>query len=219
MSYRAKICFKTVREGEMNEFFLQLKKATTANLDKIAKDEFLFMPSIRNDLKCSAVDFSIKLEADIKWAMGCLFSFRFFYLPEHNLLGVFNIPSRIEKEFDTVCYFQNSCDQDYESDCWVGVPLFEEIAKKWERATEKEVTEYYEKRYGKCDEEVSDYDYYRRSFAYDEIWDAIGWALFNEESVVYLSLFGVYEEWILSGFCEKCKKHYAEWLKELEDGR
>ena len=48
MSYSATICFKTVREGEIYDFLKQIKDACKEKLEEIAKDEFIYMPSIKN---------------------------------------------------------------------------------------------------------------------------------------------------------------------------
>ena len=46
MSYSATICFKTIKYKELYNFFGSLKAFCRANFDQIAKDNFIFMPTI-----------------------------------------------------------------------------------------------------------------------------------------------------------------------------
>ncbi|MBQ8567302.1 MAG: hypothetical protein IJ445_06960 [Clostridia bacterium] len=116
------------------------------------------------------------------------------------------------------CHFQNSCDQDYDFEDWKGVPYFEFIAEKWKNATDSEVIEHYrnDRGYDYDEEYASDLDYYRRSFAYDEIWSMCESYLYHEEDVVYISMFGGYEIAEGKGFVRKCRKAYEEWQKQFE---
>ena len=221
MSYSATICFKTVKEGELYAFFKKIKDTCKEKFDDIAKDNFLYMPSVSFNRKrmLEGASDRAKEEADRAWMRNSIFSYRFFYIPEHNLLGVFSVPAGVDKIFDLTCHFQNSCDQDYPFEDWKGIPVFEEIATKWKNATDNEVKEYYHKRWGDVwDEEgSSDLDYYRRSFAYDEIWRMCEGYLYHEEDVVYISMFGGYEISEQIGFVKKCKEAYAAWEKECEE--
>lgn len=220
MSYSATICFKTIKEGELYSFFKKIKDTCKEKFDDIAKDNFLYMPSVsfnRKRMLEGATD-RAKEEVDRGWMRNSIFSYRFFYIPEHNLLGVFGVPDAVEEIFDLSCHFQNSCDQDYPFTDWNGIPVFEKIANKWENATDSDVIEYYRKDRGfEYDEEyASDLDYYRRSFAYDEIWAFCEKYLYHEEDVVYISMFGGYEISEQIGFVEKCREAYEAFKKECE---
>lgn len=105
--------------------------------------------------------------------------------------------------------------QDYDFEEWKGVPIFEQIAEKWKNSTDETVRAYYNKRWGE-DYGNMDYDYYRRSFAYDEIWRICEHYLYHEEDVVYISMFGGYEIAEQKGFVHKCRKAYEEWQKQFE---
>lgn len=220
MSYSATINFKTVKEGELYAFLKKIKDTCKENFDEIAEDSFIFMPSISISKKLTFKGASdrAKEEADRDWMRNSIFSYRFFYIPEHNLLGVFGVPDAVTDIFDLTCYFQNSCDQDYDFKEWKGIPLFEAIAEKWENASDSEIIEHFRKDRGHdYDEEfASDIDYYRRSFAYDEIWRMCETYLYHEEEVVYISMFGGYEIAEQVGFVHKCKKAYDEWNKQFE---
>lgn len=220
MSYSAQINFKVIKEGELYAFFKKIKDTCKEKFDEIADDNFIYMPSISISKKFTFKGASdrAKEEADKDWMRNSVFSYRFFYIPEHNLLGVFGVPDAVKDIFDLTCYFQNSCDQDYDFKEWKGIPLFEAIAEKWENASDSEVEEYYNKRYSwKFNkDECSDYDYYRRSHAYDEIWRMCETYLYHEEKVVYISMFGGYEIAEQIGFVHKCRKAYDEWNKQFE---
>ena len=144
MSYSATICFKTIKEGELYSFFKKIKDTCKEKFDDIAKDNFLYMPSVSSMKKrmLEGASDRAKEEADRAWMRNSIFSYRFFYIPEHNLLGVFGAP--VKDIFDLTCYFQNSCDQDYDFKDWKGVPIFEQIAEKWKNATDEEVYKAFE---------------------------------------------------------------------------
>lgn len=214
MSYYATINFKTVKEGELYDFLKQIKDACKAKFTEIAKDNFICMPSINKDYLMKNDSEYAKDQIDRAWMRNSIFSYRFFYIPEHNLLGVFGVPDDVKDIFDLTCYFQNSCDQDYDFEDWKGIPIFEQIAEKWKNATHEEVYKSFEYPYEH--EEPIDYDYYRRSFAYDEIWRMCEHYLYSEDDVVYISMFGGYEIAEQKGFCKKCRDAYDEWQKQRE---
>lgn len=215
MSYNATICFKTIGAEEIYPFFHQFKMLVTEKMDEIAEEEFLWMPSIRHTLFNTLDNDSAKRIIDERWAQTSIFTYRYFYLPAHSLLGVFSVPDAGQSIFDASIFFQNSTDQDYEFEEWKGVPAFEAIADKWKNASDETVKKHYEETCG--DEwdadENCDLDYYRRTFAYDDVWDLCKTYLNDEDEVVYLALFGHYETWKLNAFCENCKKAYEEWSK------
>lgn len=221
MSYFAPISFKTIREGELYGFFKKIKDTLKEKFNEIAENNFIFMPSINtcNHRIFDGASDRAKEEADRAWMRNSVFSYRFFYIPEHNLLGVFSIPNAVKDIFDLTAEFQNSCDQDYEFEYWKGVPYFEFIAEKWKNASESEVEEYCNNRYSwEFDkDECLDYDYYRRSNAYDEIWRMFEQYLYNEEDVVYISMFGGYEIAEQKGFVKKCKDAHEKREREFEE--
>lgn len=216
MSYSATINFKTVKEGELYAFFKKIKDTCKEKFDDIAEDNFIYMPSVhfaRKRILEGSSD-GAKEEADRAWMRNSVFSYRFFYLPEHNLLGIFGAPDAVKDIFDLTVYFQNSCDQDYDFDDWKGVSIFEQIAEKWKNATDEEVYKAFE--YPDEHEEPIDYDYYRRSFAYKEIWEMCETYLYHEEDIVYISMFGGYEIAEQQGFVHKCRKAYDEWNRRAD---
>ena len=214
MSYHCQIHFKNIKADEVYSFFQELKTNLINKSDDIAKDNFLWLPSIRDDYKYKDIDKFIVREINRAWVHNALFKYRYFYIPQHELLGVFSLPNGFDEMFDNVSYFQNSCDQDYEFSNWKGIPIFEKIAKKWETATDEEVYKRFE--YPNEHTEPIDYDYYRRSFAYAEIWEMFETYLYRDDMCVYLSILGGYELSEVTRIVKKCKEYYAEWLKEID---
>lgn len=215
MSYRAEINFKTIKEGELYAFFKQLKDACKDKFEQIAEDNFIYIPSsINSHLLKNATEWE-KEELDRAWVRNSVFSYRFFYIPEHNLLGVFGTPDAVHGIFDTTVYFQNSCDQDYEFDEWKGIPVFEQIAEKWKNTTDEETLKHHNEKWGEYDDDICDFDYYRKSFAYEEIWGMCEKYLYNESEVTYISMFGGYELLETTGFVCLCRKAYEKWEKEI----
>lgn len=219
MSYSATINFKTVKEGELYAFFKKIKDTCKEKFDDIAEDNFIYMPSIHfaNKRTLEGASDRAKEDADRAWMRNSVFSYRFFYLPEHNLLGIFGAPDAVKDIFDLTVYFQNSCDQDYEFDEWKGIPIFEQIAEKWKNATDEMVKVHYVEKWGEYDEEDFDCDYYRRDFAYDDIWRMFEDYLYKDELCVYLSIFGGYEHYHLSVIVRKCKNYYEEWKNRVQE--
>ena len=213
MSYSASISFKTIDEQGLYQFLQKLKETATERIDEIAEDEFIYMPSIRYDHLYKDVNPVVERDADEAWAKSAVFTMRFFYLSEHNLLGVFGVPSSVEEIFDSTIYFQNSCDQDYEFDEWNGVPIFEQIAEKWKTSTDEDVISKYCETRGEWEEDEGEIpvDYYRRTFAYEEIWEMCEDYMWSDKKAVHLSLFSYYDFEPITKFVATCKEKYAKW--------
>lgn len=217
MSYECQIHFKNIPADKVYSFMQTFKAEILKKIDDVAKEDFLWMPSIRNSHLYKDVNESTIREIDEAWVHK-IFKFRYFYLPKYELFGIFSVPNGFEDMFDNVTFFQNGSDQNYGFEEWKGIPLFEEIANKWEKVlSDKDVFELYQKKYGKWpeDEDFS-YDYHRKSLCYDEIWSHFSNFLYNDTDCVYLSLFGGYELREIYGFIGKCKKYYEEQVKEWE---
>ena len=129
MSYSCTIYFKNIKADEVYSFFQELKTKLISKTDEIAKDNFLWLPSIRSDYRYKDIDGFITDDIDCSWVQNSLFKYRYFYIPQHELLGVFSLPNGFDDMFDNVSHFQNSCDQDYDFEEWNGIPIFEQAFK------------------------------------------------------------------------------------------
>ncbi len=217
MSYSCSISFKNIPAEDIFGFMLSLKEKATIAFEQIASDNYIFSPYSENNIKENDEKALEKAFWDTTdWAKTSIFTYRYFYIKELQLLGIYSIPNCLYDLFDTTIYFQNSCDRDYEITEWKGVKHFEEIAKKWEDAPEEKIIEHYEKNYGHFSKEISDLGYYRRTFAYDEIWNLLENTLYQEKDIVYLTLYGGYELQILSEFANLVKEKYYEWKHSIE---
>lgn len=209
MSYSCEISFKNIESKYVYEFLVEYKKLVTEHIEDIAKENVWYSPLLKHDFeyewaKRPYIEMKRELYDSIyHWAYR-VFQFRYFYIPEHNLLGIFGVPDSVKEMFDNTSYFQNSTDQDYDFDDWKGIPWFEEVATKWKNCSLNELVRTYNDIYG----DDSDYHhmtnaeylsneeesiYYRKSFCYKDIWRNIEQYLFNDDGIVYLSLFGFYD--------------------------
>lgn len=211
MSYSCVISFKTIEADKLYGFFQQLKLKIIEKFPEIAKDNFIYLPSIRQKGALKGANEWAVDEINEKWVLDGMFRYRYFYLPRHNLLGIFGIPDEIKNMFDTTLGFQNSCEQDYDYSYWKGVPVFEELAERWRTASNEIIIA---KLFGKIDEELDrdgNFEYWRKTFAYEAIWSLIEEYLFNDTSCVYLSIFGGYELNHIQRFIHLCKIAYDKW--------
>lgn len=216
MSYSAFVSFKKLEDTEtIHSFFQKLKKTLLDNMPNIAEDNWSYCPLCRSHMFEPEDVFSVvkevereKYEESRKWFYQ-LFSYRWTYIPEHNMVAVFGVPQILYSCFDGTVYFQNSCDQDYTIDYYSGISLFEEIWNKWDQEDPFVVKEAIKEQYDDLfsAEELEDQeqiDYYRRQFAYDEIFDFVDGTLFDDNSAVYISMFHFYDVIHESRFLLNC---------------
>lgn len=136
-------------------------------LDAVIKSNELFIPSARYPANTDREKDLLKM-ADRHFVYR-LFTFKFVWFPHAKLLGMigsYNKSETVTKYFPHSVYFQNSCDQDYEREFWLGIPFFENI---------------YDEKQALSDDILilmgydasDDFNYIRRTLAYDEIAKAI----------------------------------------------
>ena len=228
MSYSCTISFKTIPAEDIYDFLLSLKNKTTESFGPIAENNFIFSPfSKKSNKEDDKAEMHKAFWETTDWARMHVFTYRYFYLKEHQLLGVYSLNEEQQELFDCTVYFQNSCDQDYEFTEWQGVSWFEEVAAKWANATDEAVLQKYKEKYnedfgydyeGYAPERLSEkLMYYRRTFAYKEIWELIEPTLYHENGAVYVSLYGGYELSTLSEFATQIKDKYYAWLNSVHE--
>lgn len=205
MSYSCKISFKQLSGDEVYDFLVKLKEHAIANIEAIAKNNVYFSPIMRKHNCRTPFEITRELRAETKsWAQNNIFKYRWFFDKEHQLLGVYSLQSQLRDLFDCTVHFQNSTDQNYDYSDWNGVAYFESIAAKWSTADAETVNEFYSKiHYGDQIENLDDparLDYYRKSNAYAEIWDEFSHTLYDDSSIVYLTLFGSYDYEVIGKF-------------------
>ena len=220
MSYNCTIAFKKLEPAALYSFLHTFKTNTTEHLEDIAENNYIFSPFMKKYFfKTDTIELTPELyEETATWARMYVFNHRFFYMPSIKLLGVYSVHKSLEYLFDTVCYFQNSCDQDYPFEDWNGIDVFEKIEKKWQSASEEELLKVLcQKDY--FDEEKltpEKLDYYRRSAVYDEIWKMVEHTLYDDSSILYLSLYGAYESDTIRKFICYCKDRGDRFIRECK---
>lgn len=223
MSYSATISFKKIKPEEIFDFFVEIKKKVKENYEKIAEDDFIFSPYAKNKSKYEKDEYNISLFNDCGDWVRRIFSYRYFYNKELGLLGVYGVPNSLRELFDDTLNFQNSCDQDYEFEYWDKIEAFKAIADKWKAMTPDQVYEEYLSdpyRWSYTKEEFmaeGKPEYYARTFCYEEIWDkSLEKTLFDEDSIVYLSLFQYYDSNFTGKFILKVKELYDQFREDCK---
>ncbi len=230
MSYSCTISFKTIPAEDIYDFLILLKNKTTESFGHIAEDNFIFSPFSKKHVKEEdEAEMHKAFWETTDWARMHVFTYRYFYLKEHKLLGVYSLNEEQQALFDCTVYFQNSTDQDYDFTEWQGVPWFEEVAAKWANTTDEDILQAYKAEYdqdfeydyeGYEDEKLREkIAYARRTFAYKEIWELIEPTLYHENGVVYVSLYGGYELSTLSEFATQVRDKYYAWLNSIHEKR
>ena len=214
MSYNCEISFKEISGEDVYDFLLKFKQEAIAHISEIAERNAWYSPLFRkyssnND---STITHELRDET-IDWAKLSVFRYRYFYNKKLQLLGMYGVDDSMQSLFDCTVYFQNSTNQDYSFDEWNGVKYFVEVANKWKQTSDEEVKAWHTAEYNEpWDQEdrsyTCDLDYYRRSAAYREIWQNFEQTLYDDDSVVYLSLFGFYDFKHMSKFYECIRKSF-----------
>lgn len=143
----------------------------------------------------------LELSECLNWAKDCS-RFKYFYDNEFKLLGIVGVPYCLKELFDASIAFQNSCDQDYEQKAWAGIREFEDIYAKWITKDVNEIIDSYNLEDDFRDfnaefldpvEKAEELMYWRKIFAYREIWGRYEREIFDDDKAIYFSLFGTYE--------------------------
>lgn len=203
MSYSCYVSFKQIPAEEVYNFLLSLKEAIKRKFKDIAKDNYLFCPTVRYlHTPYSKLKTYAERSCTENWVTQCVSKFRYFYWKEYNLLGVYGVPDCIRDLFDDTIYFQNSVDQDYEFETWDKINVFRDVATKWKNSSEA-----YVKHTANIDEDDFDVEYHRKSCCYNEIWYTYLYkTLEDDDSVIYFSCFGQYDLVIIQKFIFMCEK-------------
>lgn len=215
MSYYCKIAFKQLPAEDVYDFLCQYKREVASHIYEIAQQNRVFSPVFRaHDGTKQFKPSREVVEATKNWARLSVFHYRYFYDKEHQLLGMYGVHDALYSLFDAVCEFQNSCDQDYDFDVWNGIACFESVAQKWKNASVDALKvglgEYWD--HVKWEEKrTEELDYYRRTAAYQEIWDWISHTLDDDDGVVYLSLYGYYDAVTVQTFVAAIVDAANEW--------
>ena len=216
MSYFCPVSFKKLKPNEIQPFLTAFKKEIINHLDEVAEEKYIYCSDFFHAF--SEIDFSQrevreKMEA---WTAK-LFRYRFYFEMDGALLCIFGVPKCAEHLFDSTICFQNSTDQDYDFETWDGIREFKGVAEKWRLCSDEDVAKEMVKRDWNLDG-VTDFDYYRKAFCYQSIFDGyVADYLYDDSIVLYLSLFGFYDTLTIHKFSLKCIEKLNAFHKTLKE--
>ncbi len=222
MSYYCQISFKEIEAEDIQDFFLNLKKKARERFEQAVEDNYMYSPMHKDVFYKNPEDitpelYSTKYQTEQQdWTLK-VYTYRWFYLKEHNLLGVFGVGNELKDCFDSTLSFQNSCDQDYDFDYWDNVKLFKDIAEKHKNDTWEEVDP--ENDYEENERTDNNLEYLRKSAAYGEIWDNyLDDKLYDRDTCVFVSLFSPFYDDLtfISKFSIHCYKKTMEQLETFK---
>lgn len=220
MSYWCKISFKEINAEDIQDFFVDMKKKARERYEISVKNNYNYSPMHKDVFYKNPEDITTELyltkykTEQEDWARK-VYTYRWFYIKEHHLLGVFGVGSELEDCFDSTLSFQDSCEQDYDFEYWDKVKLFKDIAEKHKNDTWEEVDP--ENDYEKNERTDTELEYLRKSAAYGEIWDTyLDDKLYDSNKGIFISLFGpFYDDWEFIGkYSISC---YKKTVEEVEN--
>lgn len=217
MSYSCYISFKEISPENLYTFFLELKANTLKKMSEIADHSYLFSPFFNDMLsdypeKYSKIPYSKRKEAK-SWAVNSIFTYSFFYDQQHQLLGVIGVDDTLNNMFDTVVYFQNSSDQNYERECWEGIRLFEEIYDKWMTYPDEYIISEYSTVYNEeytSENRDESLMYYRKEFCYKEIWNMFEYEVHSQDKLLSLAALHINDKHTET-FVKLCYEKVKSW--------
>lgn len=221
MSYWCKISFKEIKAEDIQDFFVDMKRKARDRYEVSIKNNYYYSPMHKDVFYKNPEDITTELyltkyrTEQEDWARK-VYTYRWFYLKEHHLLGVFGVGSELEDCFDSTLSFQNSCDQDYDFEYWDKVKLFKNIAEKHKNDTWGEVDP--ENDYKEDERTDSKLEYLRKSAAYGEIWDTyLDDKLYDSNKGIFISLFSPFYDDLtfISKYSISCYKETVEEVKNF----
>ena len=221
MSYFCQISFIEINAEDIQNFFIYLKKAARERSKYAVEANYVYSPTnhgftLKNLDENTDSLYLNKYQIEQKDWVRKVYTYRWFYLREHHLLGVFGVGAELFDCFDSTLSFQNSCDQDYDFEYWDKVKIFKDIAQKHKTDTWKDVDPYNDY----TEEERTDekLEYLRKSACYDEIWTTyLEDKLYDRDACVFMSLFspGYDDIQFIGQFAVDCYKKTVEELKKF----
>ena len=220
MSYWCKISFKEIEAEDIQDFFIDMKRKAKERYEASVENNYIYSPMHKDVFYKNPEDITTELyltkyqTEQQDWTRK-VYTYRWFYLKEYHLLGVFGVGNELKDCFDSTLSFQNSCDQDYDFDYWDNVKLFKDIAEKHKNDTWEEVDP--ENDYKENERTDSKLEYLRKSAAYGEIWDTyLDDKLYNDNKGIFISLFSPFYDDLtfISKYSISC---YKKTVEEMEN--
>lgn len=211
MSYSCTVSFKEISAEDVYYFLVKVKREILKHIPEIAEDNYAYAPFVRYFRKpFSELEKYAEKECCRGWVRQCL-TYRYFYHPTRHLLGIYGLPDSVRDMFDDTIYFQNSTDQDYPFETWNKVEPFRIIAEQYQHNSvvlNSRIRKQYDIDY---EDFYDNIDYWKRTACYDEIFKVyIKDTLCDDDSAVYFSCLGVYDNIIETKILHRCERFARE---------
>lgn len=147
MSYAFGMFFKQIKQEDLLSFIDKVQSEMRNHANEWIDYNKDYAPSVRSVRSLTNEPKFIKAFMDEYW-LNTLFTSRFVYWPNYDLLGVsgYKFPGEIENWFDGHFTFQNSSDQDYDYETWpAGIDLFATRINRVKNADDSNLYEYVNK--------------------------------------------------------------------------
>ena len=175
MSYAFGMFFKQIKQEDLLSFIDKVQAEMRNHAEEWINYNKYYAPSVRLfTLHSDELKFA-KAYLDEYW-LNTVFTSRFVYWPDYNLLGVsgYKLPGEIENWFDGHFSFQNSSDQDYDYDQWpTGIDHFTARIDRVKNADDGRLFEYVDGLMGEysIEEIKADPEYFKKVCIYDMIYE------------------------------------------------
>jgi len=219
--------FIDIKKENLLDYMETVMKSCIDNSKEIIKENILYAPSIQiaDIFDESEYEFGWKC-ADKNWLYS-LFSIRFLYWKDKELLGIMGcLPKNIKKNLTSIP-FQNSTDQDYEYKSWAGITYFENVVEEVQNMNltnmidaYNSISKVYLTNSDIKNNEDSDVNYYKRSLVYKKIYDGLNldkWQNYQDGNYKQYTMNSISNDWILFELYAYMKLVLKEEWKKLEE--
>lgn len=175
MSYAFGMFFKQIKQEDLLSFIDKVQTEMRNHAEEWIDYNKYYAPSVRLFTLHSDEFKFAKAYLNEYW-LNTVFTSRFVYWPDYNLLGVsgYKLPGEIENWFDGHFSFQNSSDQDYDYDQWpTGIDHFTARIDRVKNADDGRLFEYVDGLMGEysIEEIKADPEYFKKVCIYDMIYE------------------------------------------------
>lgn len=194
MSYAFGMFFKQIKQEDLLSFIDKVQAEMRNHAKEWIDYNKYYAPSVRLFTLHSDEFKFAKAYLDEYW-LNTLFTSRFIYWPDYDLLGVsgYKLPGEIENWFDGHFSFQNSSDQDYDYETWPkGIRQFKARIDRIKNADDSTLYECIDKYMGdySIEEIKADPEYFKKVCIYDMIYEDLqlnDW-LYNHDNPAFYQL-------------------------------
>lgn len=172
MSYAFGMFFKQIKQEDIFPFIDKVQEEMRNHAKEWIDYNKYYAPSVRALTNESRFT---KAYIDEYW-LNTVFTLRYVYWPDYNLLGVsgYKLPGEIENWFNGHFSFQNNSDQDYDYEEWpTGIDQFTARINRVKNADDGRLFDYVDELMGEysAEEIKTDPEYFKKSCIYDIIYE------------------------------------------------